>query len=247
MLHFGYMTKQSSTIFIVIIVLALVGVFYFYNENVQIKQQLVDQVQMEQEFGDQPEFIQAIAANRSPIEPLIIRQMSLSNEGTIRADEKGITFLRFEAYAVGTDVALQKVIFEDRFGKFTQAGNFALWVDKDGDGIAEWQPSQTVPIVAGNRLTIEDLAGTGYVIKDGEPVTFELKADASAVLKDFDITGMSFWSERGNDYIDAIDMITGEDLEGIGTEGFGTDGNCLGGCGIRVYPANPLRLEFIGN
>jgi len=145
---------------------------------------------------------------------LNVAVQSIGSTDTAVKNSKNINLLRFQARAgEAEDIRLTSAVFEVDAGTATDANNYTLWADTDGDGNVETvvqtgESAQGTPA----RITFSDLEGGGYVIAAEQTVTFEVHADIASSLNGSSLL-LAFAS--GATFIEAETADRGSALSGI--------------------------------
>jgi len=145
---------------------------------------------------------------------LNVAVQSIGSSDTAVKNSKNINLLRFQARAgEAEDVRMTSAVFEGDLGTMTDANNYTLWVDTDGDGNVE-TVVQTGESADGTpaRITFSDFNGGGYVVPAEQTVTFEVHADIASSLNGSSLL-LAFAS--GATFLEAETADRGSALSGI--------------------------------
>ncbi|TSC80635.1 MAG: hypothetical protein G01um101425_289 [Candidatus Peregrinibacteria bacterium Gr01-1014_25] len=131
---------------------------------------------------------------------------------------KNVQLLRFEARAgEAEDILFTKAIFQANSGSLLNGQNYTLWVDTDGDTVADTILESGVASQS-SAVTFDELAGGGYVIPAEETVIFEVRADIAASTTNADLR-LNFSTGSTTTFIEAEEADDGSNLSGIKLNG----------------------------
>ncbi len=164
-----------------------------------------------------------------------IDQQTTGTLTTVAKGQKGITLLKFHAVSGRQDALLTSVTFEPSAGSLLYGQNYALLMDRDGDGLFETTAQASGKVEAG-RLLFDSMVGGGVHLPEGLIVPFAVKADLASTLGPVMI-GLQFASALPG-YIEAQGSVDGIALEGIETNGACRTANCF----IRVNTSGSTNI-----
>lgn len=110
-----------------------------------------------------------------------VRVQYIASADTAVANQKDLTFVRFQIMGRGGDVNFTEAAFMAEQGNLLNGQHYRIIVDTDGDGIVD-TPLTGTGFVQNGRLVFNDIVGGGYVIGRDQVVTFELRGDAASSL-----------------------------------------------------------------
>jgi len=143
---------------------------------------------------------------------LNVAMQSIGSSDTAVKNSKNINLLRFQARAgEAEDVRVTTAVFETDAGTATDANNYTLWVDTDGDGNVETVVQNGESAESG-KITFSDFNGGGYVVPAEQTVTFEVHADIASSLNGSSLL-LTFAS--GATFVEAETADRGSALSGI--------------------------------
>lgn len=155
---------------------------------------------------------------------LQIDQQTTGTLTTIARGQKNLTILKFHAVAGRQDAMLTSLVFQPSVGSLLYAQNYALMMDRNGDGIFETTAQASGKVEAG-RLIFDAMTGGGIQLPVGLTVPFLVKADLVSGLGPVTL-GLEFMTSLP-DYVEAYGSADGLALEGIQTDGTCTANNCF--------------------
>ncbi len=167
-----------------------------------------------------------------------ILQIDQQTTGTLTIVAKGqknVTLLKFSAVSGRQDARLTNLVFEPSVGSLLYGQNYALMMDRDGDGLYETTAQASGKVEAG-RLIFDSMLGGGVKLPKGLIVPFLVKADLVSTLGPVMI-GLAFATSLP-EYIEAQGTDDALTLEGIETDGVCTAGNCF----IRVNTSGSTNI-----
>lgn len=167
---------------------------------------------------------------------LRIDQQTTGTLTMIARGQKNVTLLKFAAVSGRQDSLLTSLVFEPSMGSLLYGQNYALMMDRDGDGIYERTAQASGKVEAG-RLIFDAMLGGGLTLPKGLSVPFLVKADLVSTLGPVMI-GLQFATSLP-DYIEAQGAEDGLGLEGIETNSTCTAGNCF----IRVNTTGSTNIN----
>ncbi len=166
---------------------------------------------------------------------LQIDQQTTGTLTTVAKGQKGVTLLKFNAVSGRQDSTLTSLVFEPSAGSLLYGQNYALMMDRDGDGIFDSTVQATGKVQAG-RLIFDAMLGGGVHLSEGLTVPFLVKADLVSSYGPVSI-GLRFMTSLP-DYVEA----QGKD-DGLVLEGIETNNTCTGNCFIRVNTAGSTDIN----
>ncbi len=177
---------------------------------------------------------------REPIRRAIVQidQQTIGTLTTIASGQKNVTLLKFNAVSGRQDATLTSLVFEPSAGSLLYGQNYALMMDRDGDGIFDITVQATGKVQAG-RLIFDAMLDGGIRLPKDLVVPFLVKADLVSSYGPA-IIGLRFMHSLP-DYIEAQGTDDGLALEGIETNNMCTAGNCF----IRVNTAGNAQMNVI--
>jgi|GEM_PF-2811620 hypothetical protein len=152
-----------------------------------------------------------------PWEPATISivQQSTGTSSVAVANQQDIVLLRFEATAAEADLFLAGVA-TTVIGDSSNGTNYSLWVDEDSDGNMDTALVGDV-VAHGDHVVFSEIAGGGYMIPEGETISFEARTDvASSLTANSNI--MLELAEFAVETFDDGASLSGEQWNGVGPE-----------------------------
>lgn len=153
-----------------------------------------------------------------PTVQLFISQKMTGTSGTVVRNQSNVTLLRYEATAQNGDVVVNSQSYVAQQSNALFFRNYALWSDTDNNGVVDTILEKNV-LPFNGRITFDNFAVFPR-INSGQPVVFELHADAGSFNTS---TPMQFgFDTSSTNYIVADHYQTGQNLVGIVTNGVGS-------------------------
>jgi len=146
-----------------------------------------------------------------------------------------VLLLAFDAVAGRQDVSVSGLELVAESGNVTDAQNYRLMVDEDGDGIAER--------LAGTATVGSDIItfrGVSVLVKDGVYKRMEVRADINDATQSSTLA-IGFATDRPQ-YVIAYGAVDGNELTGIETDLGGCDRSI---CWIAVYTQNAQQVTIL--
>lgn len=165
-----------------------------------------------------------------------IDQQTTGTLTTVAKGQKGVTLLKFNAVSNRQDATLTSLTFEHSAGSLLYGQNYALMMDRDGDGIFDTTAQASGKVEAG-KLIFDSMIGGGVNLPNGLVVPFLVKADLVSSLGPVTI-GLKFATSLP-DYVEAQGTNDSLALEGIETNGTCVAPNCF----IRVNTAGSTDIN----
>ncbi|HVW67211.1 MAG TPA: hypothetical protein VHA78_05820 [Candidatus Peribacteraceae bacterium] len=120
--------------------------------------------------------------NQTVVVPeLDVAEQNIGSMDTAVKNQKNIVVSRFQAQGKGLDELLTSATFTALQGSLLDGTNYALWVDTDGDGIVDTILQKGITAQNG-VVSVDNIAGGGYVVPADTTVYFELHMDVAGSL-----------------------------------------------------------------
>ena len=150
---------------------------------------------------------------------------------------KNVPLLAFDAGASRQSAYITQLKFSAAVGSLAHGTNYTLYVDADGDDIAEKKLATAVP--QNNKLTFSQIS---IFVKEGYYTRVELRGDVqtSGDVQSFSVE----FDASASNFVVGVDAEDGRDMVGI--ELNGADCTLSSICWIQVHTEDPRLLSFGG-
>jgi hypothetical protein len=166
---------------------------------------------------------------------LTVAMNTLATTDTVVENQKNVNLVRLTAQASRNDALLTSVTFVAAQGNLTDAYNYTVWTDFNGDGVVETIAQEGLTAQFGKVV-----ANLGVGIAENATMVMELHADiANSISGNVLQVGLDTTSPS---YIEAIDAESESPLVGIKTNGVGS-----GDITVTTAPSTVFTLEDAGN
>lgn len=138
---------------------------------------------------------------------LRIEQRTLADIG-VTSGSTDVALLQFDVMAGRQDVYITQLKFKATVGTLVGATNYRIYVDRDGDGVAETLFGSAVP--QGTTLPFTNLS---ILARNGLSTRVELRADIIGTLDPYSLA-VGFDTST-SDFVEGVDKSDGDDVTGI--------------------------------